>query len=51
MRRRRDALHAIFGLEPEETSILLRRELGLDDLRCTNVPLEEMFVELMGGES
>ena len=51
VRRRRDALHAIFGLEPEETRTLLSRELGLDDLRCTNVPLEEMFIELMGGES
>jgi len=51
VRRRRDALHAVFELEPEETRVLLSRELGLDDLRCTNVPLEEMFIELMGGES
>jgi ABC-2 type transport system ATP-binding protein len=51
VRRRHDALHAIFQLDPEESRALLQRELGLTELRCSSVALEEMFIELMGGES
>jgi ABC-type uncharacterized transport system ATPase subunit len=51
VRRRHDALHAVFQLDPDESRELLRRHLGINHLRATNVPLEEMFIELMGGES
>ena len=51
VRQRHDALHAIFRLEPDESRALLSRELGLNGLRCDSVRLEEMFIELMGGES
>jgi len=51
VRRRRDALHAIFQLDADQSRSLLNRELGLTGLRCNSVRLEEMFIELMGGES
>ncbi len=51
VRRRRDAMHALFELDPAETEALLERELGVSDANCRSVPLEEMFVELMGGDS
>jgi ABC-2 type transport system ATP-binding protein len=49
-RERSDSVHAIFRLEPERTSKALERELGVSDARCTRVPLEQMFIELAGGQ-
>lgn len=49
VRERADSLHAIFELEPERAGDLLDRELGLTDVRCTRIALEEMFIELAGG--
>jgi ABC-2 type transport system ATP-binding protein len=51
VRRRPEALHAIFGLDPERCGALLRDELGIAGARCATIALEEMFVELVGGES
>jgi ABC-2 type transport system ATP-binding protein len=50
VRQRPDALHAIFQLEPDRTRDMLERELGLTDTCCTTIPLEEMFIELVGGQ-
>jgi ABC-2 type transport system ATP-binding protein len=50
VRQRPDALHAIFQLEPDRAKAMLERELGLTDTRCTTIPLEEMFIELVGGQ-
>ena len=50
VRDRSDALHAIFELEPQRVVALLDSELGLDDVRCTRIALEEMFIELAGGQ-
>ena len=50
VRDRADALHAIFNLEPETTSQLLESELGFSDILCSRIALEEMFIELAGGQ-
>ena len=50
VRSRANALHAVFELEPARVKELLSREMGLDDIRCTRIALEEMFIELAGGQ-
>ena len=50
VRERSDALHAVFELEPEKARGLLSRDLGIDQLPCTRIALEEMFIELAGGQ-
>jgi ABC-2 type transport system ATP-binding protein len=49
-RERSDAIHAVFDLEPAGCGSLLRRRLGITDAKCRNVALEEMFIELVGGQ-
>jgi ABC-2 type transport system ATP-binding protein len=51
VRERGDSLHAIFRLAPEEASVALRQQLGIADVSCAPIALEEMFVELVGGPS
>ncbi len=51
VRRRADAMHAVFALAPDAARAALERELGITGTRARSVPLEEMFVELMGGNS
>jgi ABC-2 type transport system ATP-binding protein len=51
VRRRSDALHAVFRLEAEVAGRLLEDELGVSGARCQSIPLEEMFIEIMGGRS
>ena len=50
VRKRSDALHAVFHRDPDGSAALLRNELGIADARCRKVNLEEMFIELMGGQ-
>ena len=50
VRDRSDALHAVFNLEPESTARLLESELGYADSLCSRIALEDMFVELAGGQ-
>jgi ABC-2 type transport system ATP-binding protein len=50
VRERPDSLHAVFRLGPEGTSAVLEKELGVAGARCTRIPLEEMFIELAGGQ-
>lgn len=47
-RDRTEAFHAIFRLSPERCLACLEHELGIQGARCTRVPLEEMFIELVG---
>ncbi len=42
-------LRAIFGHQPTRTSELLVERLGRDGAQCETLPLEELFVELVGG--
>jgi ABC-2 type transport system ATP-binding protein len=50
-RSRSEALHAIFRLSPEACQAYLQRELGISGARCARIPLEEMFIDLVGEES
>jgi ABC-2 type transport system ATP-binding protein len=50
VRDRDDALHAVFALSPEKAQSLLERELGPGESRCVSTALEEMFIELVGGQ-
>jgi ABC-2 type transport system ATP-binding protein len=45
-----DDWHAVFQGTPESVRGLLQQTLGLDAIRCVSVPLEELFVELVGNE-
>jgi ABC-2 type transport system ATP-binding protein len=49
-RERSEAVHAVFRLAPEASRGLLARELGIADAVCRSVGLEEMFIELVGGQ-
>jgi ABC-2 type transport system ATP-binding protein len=40
--------HAVFEGAPEAVARQLSESLALDDVRCARVPLEELFVELVG---
>ena len=42
--------HAVFQGTPENVRWMLKESLGINDVRCVSVPLEELFVELVGGE-
>jgi ABC-type multidrug transport system ATPase subunit len=42
--------HAVFEGAPEEVQSRLRQSLGANGIRCVRVPLEELFIELVGGE-
>ncbi len=44
------ALHAIVRLDPERARTELERSLALRDVVCRPVALEDMFVELVGGQ-
>ena len=46
-----DAVRAIFEMGSETCAVRLRESLDLADVTCRPLPLEEMFVELVGGTS
>jgi ABC-type uncharacterized transport system ATPase subunit len=49
-RERASSWHAVFHLDVERTRALLERELGITDARARRVGLEEMYIELVGGQ-
>lgn len=51
VRERGGEMHAIFRLEPGACAALLERELGIAGARCATIGLEDMFIELVGGDS
>ncbi len=51
LRERGENMHAIFRLGAEESRELIARELGLTEVHSQSIPLEEMFVELVGGRA
>lgn len=51
VRERTEVLHAIFKSNPEASQTALERELGIKAIRCSTIALEEMFIELAGGQS
>jgi ABC-2 type transport system ATP-binding protein len=42
--------HCVFQGTPDVVRLLLADQLGLPGVRCVSVPLEELFVELVGNE-
>jgi ABC-2 type transport system ATP-binding protein len=50
-RVRSEAVRAVFRLDPTACKALLVHELGVSGARCATVGLEEIFIELAGGES
>lgn len=50
VRCRREAMHAVFESDTEASLALVTRELG-SGATSRSIPLEEMFIELMGGTS
>jgi len=50
VRRRTDAVHAVFRLEPEDARGLIAERLGVEGALCHTAGLEEMFIEIAGGE-
>jgi ABC-2 type transport system ATP-binding protein len=42
--------HAVVEGSPEEACERLQTALGANGIRCTRAPLEELFIELVGGE-
>ncbi len=50
VRRRSDGMHAVFRVGPDEAQCRIRRGLQVTELRTRTVPLEEMFIELAGGQ-
>ena len=51
VRERSGALHAVFALPPDRAQALLAGKLGVADAHCRTVDLEEMFIELVGGQT
>jgi ABC-2 type transport system ATP-binding protein len=49
IRESRGALRGVFKGDVEETRALLAGDLGIQDASVARVPLEELFVELLGG--
>lgn len=50
VRVRNDAVHAVFRLDPDEARKLIAERLGVPDALCRTAGLEEMFIEIAGGE-
>ncbi len=50
MRPMFDDWHAVFERTPENVRKQLNESLGITDARCTSVALEELFIELVGGD-
>ncbi len=51
VRDRTDAFHAVFQMDASSACARIERELGVSDARCRSVDLEEMFIELVGGQA
>jgi ABC-2 type transport system ATP-binding protein len=50
VRVRSDAVHAVFRLDPDDACALIAERLGVTDALCRTAGLEEMFIEIAGGE-
>ncbi|MEJ2721244.1 MAG: ABC transporter ATP-binding protein [bacterium] len=51
VRDRSDAMHAVFRFDRDRSLALLQKKLGVTDALHRDVALEEMFIELVGGQS
>jgi ABC-2 type transport system ATP-binding protein len=44
-----DGWHAVFRGDPDDVAQRLRSITGANQIRCARAPLEELFVEMVGG--
>jgi ABC-2 type transport system ATP-binding protein len=51
VRDRSDAFHAVLRLEPEAARLAVQQQLGIENVRCQTIVLEDMFIELAGGQN
>ena len=51
VREREDALHAVFALPPDGARDVLGEQFGIKQAHCRTAALEEMFIELVEGQS
>jgi len=51
VRERSDAVHAVFALPPDGARRILGDQFGIADAHCRTAALEEMFIELVEGQS
>jgi len=51
VRERDDALHAVFALPPDGARDVLDQQFGIAGAQCRTAALEEMFIELVEGQS
>jgi ABC-2 type transport system ATP-binding protein len=51
VRERDDALHAVFALPPDGVHNILGEQFGITGAHCRTAALEEMFIELVEGQS
>jgi ABC-2 type transport system ATP-binding protein len=51
VRRRGDVLHAVFALGADACRDAVGRRLGRDGVQCRPLPLEDMFIELVGRDA
>jgi hypothetical protein len=45
-----DDWHVVMEGDPETVGPQLQISVGANDIRCVRVPLEELFIEMVGGE-
>jgi ABC-type multidrug transport system ATPase subunit len=45
-----ESRHAVFAGTPESVRRQLETAFGITDVQCVRLPLEELFIELVGGE-
>lgn len=50
VRVRSDAVHAVFRLDPDDACALISEKLAVNDALCRTAGLEEMFIEIAGGD-
>jgi ABC-2 type transport system ATP-binding protein len=50
VRSSHDSWHAVFERPPEEVTAELGQLLGIDGIHCVRMPLEDLFVEMVGGQ-
>jgi ABC-2 type transport system ATP-binding protein len=51
VRKRNQALHAVFHLESDLVNDQFMKRFGIKDIACHHLPLEEMFIEIVGGRN
>ncbi|RLE32119.1 MAG: ABC transporter ATP-binding protein [Acidobacteria bacterium] len=49
-RDRTENLHAVFAMNPQATSEVIREDFSIATARCRTASLEEIFIEVAGGE-